>query len=91
MQSCFKLKINPTFKYFKVFDQLWTFKLPFAGPSSSSSFELFILSIMQEDVRYKHYVCAQARFASLQLDWATTTGRLLGPAPCLPHEDGASR
>ena len=28
-----------------------------------------------------------ARFASLQLDWATTTSRLLDPATCLPHKD----
>ena len=27
-------------------------------------------------------------FASLQLDWAITTGRLLGPATCLLHKDG---
>ena len=27
-------------------------------------------------------------FASLQLDWATITDRLLGPATCLPHKDG---
>ena len=27
-------------------------------------------------------------FASLQLDWSTTTGRLLGPTTCLPHKDG---
>ena len=48
--------------------------------SSSSSFELFVLSIMQEDVRaYLHYVSAYALFAILQVDWAITTGRLLGP------------
>ena len=35
-----------------------------------------------------HCMCVQARFASLQLDWATTTGRLLGPTTCLPHENG---
>ena len=29
-----------------------------------------------------------ALFASFQLDWATTTGRLLGSFTCLPHEDG---
>ena len=27
-------------------------------------------------------------FACLSSDWATTTGRLLGPTTCLPHEDG---
>ena len=37
---------------------------------------------------YIHCMCAQARFASFQLDWATTTGRLLGPTTCLPHENG---
>ena len=35
-----------------------------------------------------HCVSAHALFASLQLDWAITTGRLLGPTTCLPHEDG---
>ena len=30
-------------------------------------------------------------FASLQLDWATTTSRMLGPATCLPHKDGGIR
>ena len=29
-----------------------------------------------------------ALFASLQLDWPTTTGRLLDPGTFLPHEDG---
>ena len=33
-------------------------------------------------------VWAQARFACLSSDWATTTGRLLGPTICLPHKDG---
>ena len=33
-------------------------------------------------------VRAQARFAGLSSDWATTTGRLLGPTICLPHKDG---
>ena len=28
-----------------------------------------------------------ALFVSLRLDWATTTGRLLGPATCLSHKD----
>ena len=28
-----------------------------------------------------------ALFVSLQLDWATTTGRLLGPATYLSHKD----
>ena len=36
---------------------------------------------------YIHCVSAQARFASLQLDWATTSGELLGPTTCLPHKD----
>ena len=31
---------------------------------------------------------AHALFASLQVDWATTLDRLLGPATCLSHEDG---
>ena len=31
---------------------------------------------------------AWARFARLSSDWTTTTGRLLGPATCLPYEDG---
>ena len=29
-----------------------------------------------------------ARFACFQLNWATTTGRLLGFATCLPHSHG---
>ena len=33
-------------------------------------------------------VWAHPRFACLSSDWATTTGRLLGPTICLPHEDG---
>ena len=36
---------------------------------------------------YIHCLYAQAQFASLQLDWATTMGRLLGPTTCLPHEN----
>ena len=36
-----------------------------------------------------HCVYAQARFASLKLDWATRTGRQLGPATSLPHEYGS--
>ena len=36
---------------------------------SSSSFELFVVSIMQEDVLYIHCVSAHVRFANLQLDW----------------------
>ena len=39
---------------------------------------------------YIHWVCAQALFASVQLDWVTTTGRLLGPTTCLPHESGGN-
>ena len=35
-----------------------------------------------------HCVSAHALFVSLQLDWATTMGRLLGPTTCLPHKDG---
>ena len=27
-------------------------------------------------------------FASLQLDWPTTMGKLFGSAICLPHKDG---
>ena len=37
---------------------------------------------------YIHCVRAHALFVSLQLGWAITTGRLLGPATCLPYEDG---
>ena len=55
---------------------------------SSSSLELSLLSIVQEDVHTVHCVRAHALFASLQLDWVTTTGRLLSPTTCLPHEDG---
>ena len=33
-------------------------------------------------------VSAHARFESLELDWAITMGRLLGPTTCLPHKDG---
>ena len=29
-----------------------------------------------------------ARFVCFSSDWATTIGRLLGPATCLLHEDG---
>ena len=55
----------------------------------SSSFELFVLSILQEDVcMYAHCVSAHALFASLQLDWGSTTGRLLGPTTCVPQKDG---
>ena len=36
---------------------------------------------------YIHCVSAHAGFASLQLDWATTMGRRLGPITCLPHKD----
>ena len=56
---------------------------------TSSSFELFVLSIMQEDVHTLR-VCAHARFSRLQLDRATTTARLLGPTTCLPHENRGS-
>ena len=31
---------------------------------------------------------SSALFAGLQFNWVTTTGRLLGPATCLPHKDG---
>ena len=36
------------------------------------------------------YLCvrAHARFACLSSDWATSAGKLLGPATCQPHEDG---
>ena len=44
-----------------------------------------MLSIMQRDVHTLRK--AHAYFASLQLDWATTTGRLLGHTSCLPHKD----
>ena len=37
---------------------------------------------------YVHCVRAHDLFASLQLDRATTTGRLLDPTTCLPHKDG---
>ena len=37
---------------------------------------------------YIHFVNAHSLFASLQLGWAATTGRLLGPTTCLPREDG---
>ena len=58
---------------------------------SSSSFELFVASFTQEDVHvYRpHCVSAHALFAILQLDWAITTGRLLGPITCLPQKDGS--
>ena len=47
-----------------------------------------MLSIMQEDVLYIQYLRAHALFASLQLDYITTTDRLLGPTTCVPHLDG---
>ena len=36
------------------------------------------------------YLCvwAHARFACLSSYWAITTGKLLGPTTCLPHENG---
>ena len=57
--------------------------------SSYSSYELFVLRIMQENV-YIGYI-ALALTLSLQVfSWAgaTTTGRLLVPTTCLPHKDG---
>ena len=39
----------------------------------SSSFELFVMSIMQEDV-YIHCVSAHARYASLKIDWGHHDG-----------------
>ena len=51
--------------------------------SSLLSLELFVLSIMYAI----HCISAHALFASLQLDWAIATGRLLGPTTCLPHKD----
>ena len=53
------------------------------------SFELFVVSFMQEDVYIGH--TALALTLGLQvfsLTGATTTGRLLGPTICLPHKDG---
>ena len=42
---------------------------------------------------FPFYLCvwAHARFACLLSDWAATTGGLLGPATCLPQEDGGIR
>ena len=56
--------------------------------SSSSSFELFVVSFMQKDVYMGH--TALALTLDLQVFsyiGATTTGRLLGPTICLPHKD----
>ena len=42
---------------------------------SSSSYELFVVSIMQEDTALAlHCVSAHTRFASLQLDWGHHDG-----------------
>ena len=46
------------------------------------------VSISLRRKMYIHCVSARVLIASLQLDWATTTGRLLGPATFLLHEDG---
>ena len=35
-----------------------------------------------------HCMCSHALFVSLQLDFATMMGRLLGPTTCLPHKEG---
>ena len=56
---------------------------------SSSSYELFVVSIMQKDV----YIGYTALALTLGLQFfsktgATTTGRLLGHITCLPHKDG---
>ena len=37
---------------------------------------------------YIHCVGAHALFASLQINWVTTTSRLFGPVICLPNKDG---
>ena len=57
--------------------------------SSSSSYELFAVSFMQEDVYIGH--TALALMLGLQVfskSGAPTVGRLLGPTICLPHKDG---
>ena len=42
--------------------------------------------------RRRRLICRAERYAGrfiyTKLDWATTTGRLLDPTTCLPHEDG---
>ena len=58
-------------------------------PTSSLSFELFVVGIMQEDA-YIGYT-AFAHVLGLQVfsqTKATTTGRLLGPTICVPHKGG---
>ena len=53
--------------------------------SSSVSFELFVVSFMEEDVYIGHTVLALK--LSLRVYGTTTTGRLLDATTCLPHKD----
>ena len=38
--------------------------------------------------RFSNYELLISLFASLQLNWVSRTGRLLGPVACLPHKNG---
>ena len=55
--------------------------------SSSWSFELFVVSIIQEDVYIGHTALALTLdLRVFSLTGATTMGKLLGPTTCLPHK-----
>ena len=58
--------------------------------SFASSYELLVVSIMQEDV-YISYTASALTLRLRAFSWtgATTTGRLLGPTTCLPHKNGS--
>ena len=57
---------------------------------SSSSYELFVVSIMQEDVSIGYPALALTLgFQVFSYTEATTTGRLLGPTTSQPHKDGS--
>ena len=56
--------------------------------SSLSSYELFVVSIMQEDIYIGYTALALTLGLHVfSLTGTTTTGGLLGPTTCLPHKD----